>query len=252
MFEPQHLPSLTVVPSPEGLASQTHELMPEHLVALSRKNEEALLAEVSALKEREQTLLNQIESLKQCNRVITDKGRKLAQELDLFRQRRLVYWSDRFRDTFDAWHLMHPGFEELKDDSVLFQNNLRGFRLLPSLNLLRLRSLSYRVNLKRAGLSEIRLAPIVDMPSVTGQLCLRIADRNGNTLCESQSNISSVNDEKPTSFHFQSLGPASAQELSISVFVQNVDVPVRIFELRRYPFFGLGRLQRKMFAAYSF
>ncbi len=34
------------------------------------------------------------------------RGKYLAQELDLFRQRRAIFWSDRFRNNFNAWSLV--------------------------------------------------------------------------------------------------------------------------------------------------
>lgn len=199
-----------------------------------------------------QELLNTIAVLEEKNKILEERGKLLAQELDIFRQRRLVYWSDRFRNRFDAWHLMHPAFEELKDDTMIFQGDLNDFRLLPSVNLVRISSMRYQLDLGRAGLCAILLAPIVDMPSMCGEICLRIIGPTNEVAREVAFPLAELSEEKPCEFRFQSLGTLSKQRLTVHIFVQNVDVPVRIFELRSYPLFGLARLKRKLFAGYRF
>jgi hypothetical protein len=197
-------------------------------------------------------LEKRVRELEEHNKILLERGKKLAHELDIFRHRRLVYWSDRFRNRFDAWHLMHPGFEETKDDTMLFQGDLKGFRLLPSLNLVRLSSLRYELNLERTGLCAILLAPILDMPSTAGEVCIRITDSRQLVLVEVSVPISKITEEQPCEFYFPSLGDISLNKLSVHIFTQGVDVPVRIFELKKYPRFGFARLQRKLFAGFRF
>jgi hypothetical protein len=200
----------------------------------------------------ERNLLERIALLEAKNKMLEERGKLLAQELDVFRQRRLVYWSDRFRNKFDAWHMMHPAFEGLKDDTIIFQGDLKHFRLLPSLNLVRVSSIRYQLNLGRAGLNAILIAPIVDMPSSCGEICLRIIGPTSEVEREVAFPLSDLSEEHPCEFRFPSLGKLSEKELIVHVFVQSVDVPVRIFELRSYPLFGFGRLKRKLFAGYRF
>jgi len=203
--------------------------------------------------ERQIEALNErIDELQQSNSKLRRSGTRLAHELDMFRQRRLVYWSDRFRNKFDAWFLMHPAFEQLKDDSALFHEDLHGYRLLPSHSLLRVPSLTYKIRLKRAALSAVQLAPIIDVPSAAGLLRLHIKDGSGNLLAESVSTIDGDYDEKPAVFEFESLGEKSLAELQFQVSAEGVDVPVRIFELKKFPCFGLRRAKRQLFAAYTF
>ncbi len=197
-------------------------------------------------------LLQAIAILEARNKILEERGKLLAQELDLFRQRRLVYWSDRFRNKFDAWHLMHPSFEGLKDDTVIFQGELKNFRLLPSVNLVRVSSICYPIDLGRAGLSAILLAPIIDMPSMRGEICLRIIGPANEVEREVVCSLSELSEDSPCEFRFPPLGRSSEQRLTVHIFVQNVDVPVRIFELRSYPLFGFARLKRKLFAGYRF
>ncbi len=217
----------------------------EEPVAQALRNEPVAKGKIEDLERRVRDLENH-------NKILLERGKKLAHELDIFRHRRLVYWSDRFRNRFDAWHLMHPAFEETKDDTMLFQGDLKGFRLLPSLNLVRLSSLKYELNLERSGLCAILLAPIIDMPSTAGEICIRITDSKQLVLVEVTHPISKITEEQPSEFHFPSLGALSLNKLSVHIFTQGVDVPVRIFELRKYPRFGFSRLQRKLFAGFRF
>ncbi|MDZ4835772.1 MAG: hypothetical protein SGJ27_18500 [Candidatus Melainabacteria bacterium] len=201
---------------------------------------------------RVQDLEAQLLVLQDRNKTLEERGKKLAQELDIFRQRRLVYWSDRFRNRFDAWHLMHPGFEETKDDTMLFQGDMKGFRLLPSLNLVRLSSLKYELNLGRSGLCAILLAPIIDMPSTVGEICVRITDSKQLVLREVSFPIDKISEEQPCELRFPSLESLSLNRLYVHIFAQSVDVPVRLFELRKYPRFGFAKVQRKLFAGFRF
>ena len=66
-------------------------------------------------------LLQHIQTLEAELHSVREKSKFIAQELDLFRQRRAIFWSDRFRNTFDAWSLLSKGFQRLKDDTAFFQ-----------------------------------------------------------------------------------------------------------------------------------
>lgn len=180
------------------------------------------------------------------------KGKLISQELDLFRQRRVVFWSDRFRNTFDAWNLMNQGFQQLKDDSAIFCGDIKGFRLQPSLSLLRVPFLTYRVKLTRSNLKAITLAPIVDVPLTSGEICVRIFSSSGQFLRTSTAPVTAIRDNAPVKLQFPVIENSDKDELVFRVFVQGVDAPVRIFELRRYALGGFGRLSTKPFAGYLF
>jgi hypothetical protein len=182
---------------------------------------------------------------------VRNKGKLLAQEVDLFRQRRIVYWSDRFRSGFDAWNLMNPGFQQLKDDAALVNGSLKGFRLQPSLSLLRVAFLTYELNLKRPNLSSIMLAPVVDVPLTAGEICVRIFATPDRFLTSAMASVADVKDDKPLEFSFPPIAE-SDQPLLMRVHVQGVDAPVRIFELRKYALGGFWKLSTKPFAAFTF
>lgn len=174
------------------------------------------------------------------------KGKSMSRELDLFRQRRLIYWSDRFRSQFNAWNLMNPGFQQLKDDSSIANGNLKGFKLQPSLSLLRIPFLSYRFTLAKDDLTGVLLAPVLEVPLLTGEIGIKLLSGQHVTLAEATAPISNVHDDKPTDFAFPKIGTAG-DELVMQVYVQGVDIPVRVFELRRYAFGGFGKLTTKPF-----
>jgi hypothetical protein len=183
---------------------------------------------------------------------VSNKGKLIAQELDLFRQRRVVFWSDRFRNAFDAWNLMNFNFQQLKDDSAIFHGNLHALRLQPSLSLLRVPFLSYNFRLSRGGLCGILLAPVLDVPLHLGELCVRIFSAPDTLLASCSKSVANMSDEEPVLFSFDPIPNSHEIDLTMRVYVQGVDAPVRIFELRRYALGGFGKLQSRPFAGYLF
>ncbi len=183
---------------------------------------------------------------------VSNKGKLIAQELDLFRQRRVVFWSDRFRNAFDAWNLMNSNFQQLKDDSAIFHGGIHSLRLQPSLSLLRVPFLSYNFRLSRPGLSGVLLAPVLDVPLQVGELCVRIFSAPDNLLASCSKSVTAMSDEEPVLFDFEPIPNSHEVQLSMRVYVQGVDAPVRIFELRRYALGGFGKLQSRPFVGYQF
>lgn len=184
--------------------------------------------------------------------LVRSKGKLLSQELDLFRQRRLVFWCDRFRNLFDAWNLMNPAFQQLKDDSAMFCGPIQGYRLQPSLSMLRVSFLTYKIKLSRPNLRAILLAPVVDVPLTVGEICLRLFSEKETFLATATVPVSAIKDNKPIEFSFPPIANSDQMILIMRVFVQGVDAPVRIFELRRYALGGFGKLSTKPFAGYIF
>jgi hypothetical protein len=61
-----------------------------------------------------------------------------------------------------------------------------------------------------------------------------------------------MNCEEPVTFDFDPIAESDRMELKMRVYVQGVDAPVRIFELRRYSLGGFGRLKSRPFAGFVF
>jgi hypothetical protein len=197
-------------------------------------------------------MIDEIERLDLEIASLRERGKYIAQELDLFRQRRTIFWSDRFRNTFDAWSLVSKGFLRLKDDTSIFFGNLKNYRLQPSISLLRVPYISYEVDLKKANLSGIALAPIVEMPSLNGEICLQILGKSQELLAESSAPVTDISHDRPTVFRFAPLANSATETLTIKIFVQSIDSPVRLLEMRRYACWGFGSLSTKCFAGFLF
>lgn len=199
----------------------------------------------------EVTLRERVTELESELELVRSKGKLISQELDLFRQRRIVYWADRFRNQFDAWNLMNPGFQQLKDDTSLNAGSLHGYRLVPSLSLLRVPFLTYKLRLSKPNLRAILLAPVVDVPLSQGEVCIRLQSGDKGVASATVS-VSEARDDQPTVFEFPAIADSDKCELLLRVFVQAVDAPVRIFEMRKYGFGGFGRTYTKPFAGFEF
>lgn len=197
-------------------------------------------------------LIRKIHTLESELHTVREKSKFIAQELDLFRQRRAIFWSDRFRNTFDAWSLLSPGFQRLKDDTAIFIGNLKGYRLQPSLSMLRVAYLSYKIKLKSKYLSGVLLAPVVEFPVQNGEIILQILGASKELLVETAVSVSEISDDGPVVFRFPPLEYSAQEELTFHVFVQNIDVPVRLLEMRRYELGGFGSLSTKCFAGLIF
>lgn len=198
------------------------------------------------------TLRERVSELEAELELVRSKGKLISQELDLFRQRRIVYWADRFRNQFDAWNLMNPGFQQLKDDTSLNVGPIVGYRLVPSVSLLRVPFSTYRLSLKKPKLRAILLAPVVDVPLTQGEICIRVQSQPDRLVASATVPVSHVRDDQPTVFEFPAIHDSDQCELLLRVFVQGVDAPVRVFEMRKYGLGGLGRTYTKPFAGFEF
>lgn len=200
----------------------------------------------------DQPLLKEIAELQKELELTREKSKYIARELDLFRQRRAINWSDRFRNTFDAWNLMNKGFQQLKDDTLLFFPGQKGFRLQPSISLLRVPYVRYHVELKKKNLCGVMLAPVAEVPLVNGEICLQIMGEAQDLLVQCAHPITVIRDDVPTVFTFPPIAESDRQKLTLKVFVQGVDAPVRLFEMRRYQLAGFGELETRSFAGFMF
>lgn len=225
--------------------------MVSNMMAASSSADSSDMKEIS-VNNPDQTLLKEIAELQKELELTREKSKYIARELDLFRQRRAIFWSDRFRNTFDAWNLMNKGFQQLKDDTFLFYSGQRGFRLQPSISLLRVPYVSYAVDLKRRNLCGVMIAPVAEVPLVNGEICLQILGAKQELIVQSALPITMIKDDAPTVFTFPPIRESDREKLTLKIFVQGVDAPVRVFEMRRYKLNGLGDLETRSFAGFVF
>ena len=183
---------------------------------------------------------------------IRNQGKSVAAELDSFRHRRIIRWVERFTNRANASDAIAPAFQQLKDDSLIFTKGLAGFLLQPSNNLQRVPFLYYPLNLDRANLRGILLAPILDFPPMGGTLGTEIVSPSNTIVAQATAATNQINITAPTRFDFAPISDSDQGCFWLRVFVRGVDVPVRIFEWRKYSMFGFGRAQTRAFCGFIF
>jgi len=180
------------------------------------------------------------------------KGISLTKELDAYRQRKILRWIWRFRNNENAWDDISPAFQQLKDDSLIFNKKLKGFRLQPSINLQRVPFLFYPLNLRRSNLQSILLAPIFELPLSQGVLGIEIVSFSSDIVTQKVIPILEIDEFQPTKFDFDPIPESDKGQFWLRVFVQNVEASVRIFEWRKYSLGGFGNLKTRPFCGYIF
>jgi SAM-dependent methyltransferase len=180
------------------------------------------------------------------------KGGAIVNELDAFRQRRLNRWLDRVTNRADAAPHLAPAFLQLKDDSYIFARDLTGFLLQPSDDLRRVEFVYYPLELDRANLRGILLAAIFDFPPTQGILGIESVSPANQIVAQVTRPASEINDAEPVRFDFAPLRDSNQGRFWLRVFVRDADAPIRIFEWRKYAWFGLGRLRTRAFCGFVF
>jgi len=231
--------------------------------------ERDLLIAQSSLKNRE-TEIEQLKSiltsreaeLKETHRALEEKtndlerfrnkGTVISSELDQFRHRKVTRLVDRFFNQSNLIDDVSPTFLQLKDDSFLFTNDLKGYRLLPSKNLQRVPFLHYPLDLDRKNLKAILLAPILDFPSENGFLGIEIVSPDGRIVSHSVISASQIDESLPTRFNFPPIQNSDQGRFWLRVFASQVDYPIRVLEWKRYGLWGFGRPRTKAFCGFLF
>jgi hypothetical protein len=176
----------------------------------------------------------------------------MALELNGLRRRRILRLLDRLPFRGDLREQVAPAFMRLRDDSYLFTRNLRGYRLQVGGNLQDVPFASYPLDLRRPGLRGILLAPTVDLPPSQGQLGIEIVTPQNEIILQVAAPASEIDVSQPLQFDFAPIQGTIAGRYWLRVFVRDVDVPIRLFEWRKYRFGGLGPLQTRAFCGYLF
>jgi hypothetical protein len=235
------------------LANRNAELRQVQLMLAARETELAqtrntLVARDTAL---EQTRANTQAREDQLARVRA-KGAALANELAAFRHRRINRWLDRLTNRADAAPHLAPAFLQLKDDSYIFTRDLTGYLLQPSDDLRRVEFVYYPLELDRANLCGILLAAIFDFPPTQGALGIEIVSPANQIVAQVTRPANEINDAEPVRFDFAPLRDSNQGRFWLRVFVRDADAPIRIFEWRKYAWFGLGRLRTRAFCGFVF
>jgi hypothetical protein len=108
------------------------------------------------------------------------------------------------------------------------------------------------MELGRAKLSGILLAPILDFFSEKGALGIEIVSPSNTIVAQTQIPASMIDESVPTRVDFPPIQGSDQGRFWLRVFVREVDTPVRLFEWRKYSFFGLGRLRTRACCGFLF
>ncbi|MBI5757674.1 MAG: hypothetical protein HZA46_04065 [Planctomycetales bacterium] len=151
----------------------------------------------------------------------------------------------------DAWNTVQSTYGQLKEDTVLFTPSRRGVRLQPSDDVRTVPYVSYSLNLRRRNLCGVQLAAVVDEPHTAGSLCVEIVSQN-QIVTQAAVPLAEIREGVPVSFRFPAISATATEPVELRVFVRDASTGVRVFELRRWTWGGLGRLVRHPFASYLF
>jgi hypothetical protein len=175
----------------------------------------------------------------------------MSRELDALRHRRATRWLNRL-STANAWDEIDPAFQQLKDDTLIFNKSLKGYKLVPSVNLQRVPFLHYPLDLKRPHLKGILLAPILDFPLSLGIFGIEIVSPQSTIVAQATLPVGEIREERPTRFEFPPIANSDQGRFWLRVFTKEIDGSFRVFEWRKYGAWGIGNLRRKAFCAFLF
>lgn len=171
--------------------------------------------------------------------------------VDLVRNKRFIKTMiGRFRQV-SLHDQLNPAFQQFLDDSYIYQN-VEGFALQPSFDLQDVEYTSYKIQFRRPGLFEISIAPILDSPLKQGVIGIELVSPAHQIVEQIVIPILDLQKDMPAKFAFEPISDTQQGIWELRVFVRNVDGSVRLFEWRKYPWRGLGRLKTRAFAAFNF
>ncbi len=175
-------------------------------------------------------------------------------KLTMLRNQRVYRWLESLASHFSRhnfWHEIAPPFQQLKDDSLIFSDNLRGFRLQPGPNLQSVPFVAYPISLKRPRLKGLLLAPVLEAPLNEGQMGIELVSPQSQIVAQAVVPASEVSERAPVRFDFEPLANTEQGRFWLRVFARDVPGPIRVFEWRK-PLLGLGPLQRRAFCGFIF
>ncbi len=152
----------------------------------------------------------------------------LATEVEAFRARRAIRWTDCLKRGGDLREYLNPAFQQLHDDSLLFTPDLRGFVLRASENLQTVAFFAYPLGSFRRPLCGLLLAPILTMPPGALTIELQAA---GRVIAQSEVPFDRIDERTPTRFDFAPVTAESPVWLHVSA--RDSGHPVRLFEWQR-------------------
>jgi glycosyltransferase involved in cell wall biosynthesis len=175
----------------------------------------------------------------------------LVQEIDAYRNRKMIRMIERFIDRVDYSTQLLPAYRQIQDDSLIFFQPLKGYRLRPSPNLQRVPHLAYPIQLQRTGLNRLSFAAVIDLYPRLGTVGVEVIG-NGKVLASATLPAHNIRADEPLAFDFHPMVQKAGELLELRIFARDLDVPLRIYEWHHYPYFGLGNPKIKPFCSFEF
>lgn len=194
----------------------------------------------------------QIANIKSLLSSLQAKGIQAAAQLDIFCQRRINRILARIRPERDLSPTIAPAFQQLKDDSLLFTPDLRGFRLQPSVNLARVPFLAYPLNLQRKNLCGVLLAVTAKLPLREGEFGIEIISPAQTIVAQQAIACPDIEAHVPTCIILPVVPDTDQSGFGLRVFARSNTTPVRIFEWQKYTWGKAGSLQTRPFCGFLF
>jgi predicted nucleic acid-binding Zn-ribbon protein len=183
---------------------------------------------------------------------LREKGKSISSELDLLRHKKVIRLLNRVFNKSDLQNDLPAAFLQLKDDGYIFGKGLEGFKLLPGKNLQRVLFAHYPVELNRANLKGVLMAPILDFPSRNGVFGIEIVSLSGDIVAHSVIPSSQIDEAVPTRLDFSPIRDSDRGRFWLRVFVRDVDAPLRVLEWKKYGLLGVGSPQTRAFCGFLF
>ncbi len=180
------------------------------------------------------------------------RAKWISQELDTFRRRKIYFLIDRFFNRANIEATIPQAYQRVRDDSVIYNDKLDGYRVRPSPNLGIVSTIEYEITLLQPKLNGAIIAPILEIPLTKGEIGVRIISPQNVILVEKSIPMAQVEISKPLEIHFESNFQTEPGRLRLQIFANGLDATVRIYEWQKYPLFGFGPLKRKAFCGFCF
>ena len=156
---------------------------------------------------------------------LTLTARETARQLDAFRSRKAVQIIDRVVEKPDFSDKLPPAYQKLLDDSRIFIPSLKCFRLQPSSNLQAVDHLTYVIEIEKANLCGLLIAPVIDLIPSSGYIGLEIESPHNETVAQTRVQAESLNHTGPLSLVFPALHESNTGVFQIRILCQRPGCP---------------------------
>jgi glycosyltransferase involved in cell wall biosynthesis/outer membrane murein-binding lipoprotein Lpp len=177
------------------------------------------------------------------------RARSAIQELDTIRNRRVIRMLERILGRQNAIDLLSEEFTPMLDEARLNIPHLNGYVLQPGTNLMRTPYLTYTIEPGEGRWTDIWIALLTEVHPETGIIGMDIFTQSQSHVTHTAIPANNLKHEHPLRFHFDPIETRPGQRFELHFFAREVDVPVRLFEWRRYTLKGFGPIRKQLFYA---